>query len=82
MLRKIIFGWRGPYCGLIDPRNKGAGARHRILRSPQLLGDTTLPGNGRFHLLHGLGHVSCKVHKPEVVNGKIREIIAAEGMAP
>ncbi len=41
-----------------------------------------LAGNGHFHLLQGLGHLSCEVHKPEVVNGKIREIIAAEGMAP
>jgi ABC-type taurine transport system substrate-binding protein len=41
-----------------------------------------LAGNGHFHLLQGLGHVSCEVHKPEVVNAKIREIIASEGMAP
>jgi hypothetical protein len=24
-----------------------------------------LAGNGHFHLLQGLGHVSCEVHKPE-----------------
>ena len=31
-----------------------------------------LAGNGHFHLLQGLGHVSCEVHKPEVVNAEIR----------
>jgi 3-oxoadipate enol-lactonase len=35
-----------------------------------------LAGNGHFHLLQGLGHVSCEVHKPDVVNAKIREIIS------
>jgi pimeloyl-ACP methyl ester carboxylesterase len=40
-----------------------------------------LAGNGHFHMLQGLGHVSCEVHKPEVVNNKIREIMASEGIA-
>jgi pimeloyl-ACP methyl ester carboxylesterase len=35
-----------------------------------------LAPNAEFHLLQGLGHVSCEVHRPEVVNNKIREIIA------
>jgi pimeloyl-ACP methyl ester carboxylesterase len=39
-----------------------------------------LAGNGHFHLLPGLGHVSCEVHKPEIVNDKIREIMASEGL--
>jgi 3-oxoadipate enol-lactonase len=39
-----------------------------------------LAANGHFHLLQGLGHVSCEVHKPEVVNQKIREIIFSEGI--
>jgi hypothetical protein len=38
----------------------------------------SLAGKGHFHLLPGLGHVSCEVHKPEVVNAKIREIISLE----
>ena len=39
-----------------------------------------LAGNGQFHMLQGLGHVSCEVHNPEVVNQKIREILASEGI--
>ena len=35
-----------------------------------------LAGNGHFHMLQGLGHVSCELHKPDVVNAKIREIIS------
>jgi len=35
-----------------------------------------LAGNGRFHLLEGLGHLSLAGHRPEVVNGCIRQIIA------
>jgi pimeloyl-ACP methyl ester carboxylesterase len=31
---------------------------------------------GRFHLLQGLGHGSAFGHRPEVVNAKIREILA------
>ena len=34
-------------------------------------------GDGHFHLLDGLGHVSLLGHKPEVVSKKIREIISA-----
>jgi pimeloyl-ACP methyl ester carboxylesterase len=41
-----------------------------------------LAGNGHFHLLQGLGHVSCEVHKPEVVNAEIRGIIDSEGLMP
>ena len=37
-----------------------------------------LAGNGHFHLLEGLGHLSLCGHKPEVVNAKIREIIESE----
>jgi pimeloyl-ACP methyl ester carboxylesterase len=37
-----------------------------------------LAANGHFHLLHGLGHVSCEIHKPDIVNAKIREIISLE----
>jgi pimeloyl-ACP methyl ester carboxylesterase len=33
-------------------------------------------GNGHFHLLEGLGHLSLRGHKPEVVNACIRGIIA------
>ena len=40
-----------------------------------------LARNGHFHLLQGLGHVSCEVHKPDVVNAKIREIIALQTFA-
>jgi 3-oxoadipate enol-lactonase len=40
-----------------------------------------LAPNANFQLLPGLGHVSCEVHKPEVVNNKIREIISRHGMA-
>jgi 3-oxoadipate enol-lactonase len=40
-----------------------------------------LAANGHFHLLGGLGHVSCEVHKPEIVNAKIREIISLEPAA-
>ncbi|MBM3585584.1 MAG: alpha/beta hydrolase [Alphaproteobacteria bacterium] len=36
-------------------------------------------GNGTFHLLEGLGHCSMFGHKPEVVNAKLREIVAAHG---
>ena len=39
-----------------------------------------LAGNGHFHLLQGLGHVSCEVHKPDMVNKKIREIMTSEGI--
>jgi pimeloyl-ACP methyl ester carboxylesterase len=41
----------------------------------------SLAGNGHFHLLPGLGHVSCEVHKPDVVNAKLREIISLEAAA-
>ncbi|MEX2648854.1 MAG: alpha/beta hydrolase [Alphaproteobacteria bacterium] len=34
-------------------------------------------GDGHFHLLEGLAHLSLRGHKPEVVNAKIREIIEA-----
>ena len=34
-------------------------------------------GDGHFHLLDGLGHVSLLGHKPEAVSKKIREIISA-----
>ena len=33
-------------------------------------------GNGHYHLLDGLGHVSLLGHRPEVVSQKIREIIS------
>lgn len=35
-----------------------------------------LAPHAQFHLLPGLGHLSGELHKPEVVNAKIREIIA------
>ena len=41
-----------------------------------------LAPNARFHMLQGLGHVSCEVHKPEVVNNKIREILSSHGILP
>lgn len=34
-------------------------------------------GDGHFHLLDGLGHVSLLGHRPKVVSEKIREIISA-----
>jgi pimeloyl-ACP methyl ester carboxylesterase len=34
-----------------------------------------LAGNGRFHLLEGLGHGSAFGHRPEVVNACLREIV-------
>ncbi len=34
---------------------------------------------GTFHLLKGLGHCSMFGHRPEVVNAKLREIVAAHG---
>jgi pimeloyl-ACP methyl ester carboxylesterase len=34
-----------------------------------------LAGNGRFHLLEGLSHMSLVGHRPEVVNRRIRNII-------
>ena len=34
-------------------------------------------GDGHFHLLEGLGHVSLLGHRPEAVSDKIREIISA-----
>ncbi len=40
-----------------------------------------LAPNARFHLLQGLGHISCEVHRPEVVNNKIREILGSHGIA-
>jgi 3-oxoadipate enol-lactonase len=33
---------------------------------------------GTFHLLEGLGHGSAFGHRPEAVNAKLREIVAAE----
>ena len=33
-------------------------------------------GDGHFHLLEGLGHVSLLGHRPEQVSAKIREIIS------
>jgi len=35
--------------------------------------------NGTFHLLEGLGHCSMFGHRPEVVNAKLREIVALHG---
>jgi 3-oxoadipate enol-lactonase len=40
-----------------------------------------LAPNAHFHLLDGLGHVSLELHRPEVVNRKIREIIASQAPA-
>lgn len=34
-------------------------------------------GDGHFHLLEGLGHVSLLGHRPKTVSDKIREIVAA-----
>lgn len=34
-----------------------------------------LAGNGHFHLLEGLGHLSLVGHRPEIVNRCIREIL-------
>ena len=39
-----------------------------------------LAPNARFHMLPGLGHLSCEVHKPEVVNAKIWEILSSHGL--
>jgi 3-oxoadipate enol-lactonase len=39
-----------------------------------------LAPNARFHMLPGLGHLSCEVHKPEVVNSKIWEILGSHGL--
>ncbi len=52
-------------------------------QAPALMGKraAALAGNGHFHLLQGLGHVSCELHKPEIVNAKIKEIIELEGIA-
>ena len=38
----------------------------------------SLAGNGHFHLLPGLGHVSCEVHKPDVVNARSRDHLARD----
>jgi pimeloyl-ACP methyl ester carboxylesterase len=43
----------------------------------RLVADTA--PHGHFHLLEGLGHCSAFGHKPEVVNGCIREIVDAYG---
>ncbi|MBS0420004.1 MAG: alpha/beta hydrolase [Proteobacteria bacterium] len=40
-----------------------------------------LAPNARFHMLQGLGHVSCEIHKPEVVNNKIWEILRHHNIA-
>lgn len=34
-----------------------------------------LAANAHFHMLPGLGHLSCELHKPDVVNATIQEII-------
>ena len=50
------------------------------IQSPPNLGRKAaeLAKNGTFHLIEGLGHLSLAGHRPDVVNAKIREIIAAE----
>ena len=47
------------------------------MQAPPQLGKKAaeLAGNGHFHLLEGLGHLSLCGHKPQVVNACIREII-------
>lgn len=40
-----------------------------------------LAGNGHFHLLEGLGHLSLAGHRPEVVNECIARIIAKESLS-
>ena len=35
-----------------------------------------LARDGHFHLLKGLGHLSCEMHRPDLVNAKITEIIS------
>jgi 3-oxoadipate enol-lactonase len=51
------------------------------MQAPPALGRkcAELAGNGHFHMLEGLGHLSLCGHKPEVVNAKIREIIESHG---
>jgi pimeloyl-ACP methyl ester carboxylesterase len=48
------------------------------MQAPPQLGREVaeLAGDGHFHMLEGLGHLSLCGHKPEVVNAKIREIVA------
>jgi hypothetical protein len=50
------------------------------MQAPPYLGKKTaaLAGNGYYHRLEGLSHLSLCGHKPDVVNAKVREII--EGM--
>lgn len=47
------------------------------MQAPPTLGKraAALAGDGHFHLLEGLGHLSLVGHRPEVVNGRILEII-------
>lgn len=75
-------------CCDFDSRDRLPGCRvpmHVIgfsedMQAPPAFGMKTarLAGNGHFHLLEGLGHLSLCGHKPEVVNAKIREIIESE----
>ncbi len=50
------------------------------MQAPPSLGKKAaeLAGNGNFHLLEGLGHLSLVGHRPEVVNSRIRTIIEDE----
>ena len=50
------------------------------MQAPPSLGKKAaeLAGNGHFHLLEGLGHLSLVGHRPGVVNGRIRSIIENE----
>ena len=49
------------------------------MQTPPSLGRRAaeLAGNGRFHLLEGLSHISLAGHRPEVVNARINSIIAS-----
>ncbi len=51
------------------------------MQAPPSLGKraSDLAGNGHFHLLDGLGHLSLVGHRPGTVNAKIREIISSPG---
>ena len=72
-------------CCDFDTRDRLPGCRvpmHVIgfgqdMQAPPSLGRKAaeLAGNGHFHLLEGLGHLSLCGHRPELVNATIREII-------